>query len=52
MTNLFFSNPIRTLVSIATYSFHGLIMGKVEIGIYCYLTADILSKRFTEMFLE
>ena len=28
----------------ATYSCHWLIMGKVEIGIYCYLTADILIK--------
>ena len=28
----------------ATYSCHWLIMGKVKIGIYCYLTADILTK--------
>ena len=28
----------------ATYSCHRLIMGKVEIDIYCYLTADILTK--------
>ena len=28
----------------ATYSFHWLIMGKVKIGIYCYLTVDILTK--------
>ena len=30
----------------ATYSFHRLIMGKVEIGIYCYLNVDILTKVF------
>ena len=28
----------------ATYSCHWRIMGKVEIGIYCYLTVDILTK--------
>ena len=28
----------------ATYSCHRLIMGKVKIGIYCCLTADILTK--------
>ena len=27
-------------------------MGKVEIGIYFCVTADILKKSFTEMFLE
>ena len=27
-------------------SFHWLTMGKVKIGIYCYLTADILTKVF------
>ena len=26
-------------------------MGKKKIGIYCYLTADIVTKSFTEMFL-
>ena len=43
-TALICSNRIRTLVSMATYSCHWLIMGKVEIGICCYLTADILTK--------
>ena len=37
----FCSNRIRTLVAMATYSFHWLIMGKVEIGNFCCLTADI-----------
>ena len=41
---VFCSNRIRTLVAMATYSFHWLIMEKVEIGIYCYLTVDILTK--------
>ena len=32
----FYSGLIRTLVAMATYSFHRLIMGKVEIGnFYC-----------------
>ena len=44
----FRSNRIRTLVPMATYNCHSLIIGKVEMDIYCYLTADIL----TEMFLE
>ena len=39
----FCSNRLRTLVAMTTYSFHWLIMGKVEIGIYCCLTADILT---------
>ena len=31
-------------VTMAIYSFHGFFMGKMKIGIYCYLTADILTK--------
>ena len=31
---LFFSSRLRTLVVMAIYSFHRLIMGKVEIGIF------------------
>ena len=35
---VFYSGRIRTLVAMATYSFHRLIMGKVEIGnFYCLL---------------
>ena len=41
---LFCSSRIRTLVAMATYSFHWLIMGKMELDIYCYLTVDILTK--------
>ena len=34
----FYSGRIRTLVAMATYSFHRLIMGKVEIGnFYCLI---------------
>ena len=32
-------------VAMATQSFHRLIMGKVEIGIYFYVTADVLKKK-------
>ena len=38
---VFCSNWIRTLVAMATYNFHWLIMGKVEIGNFCCLTGDI-----------
>ena len=41
---VFSSNWMSTLVAMATYICHWLIMGKVEIGIYCCLTADILTK--------
>ena len=35
---VFYSGQIRTLVAMATYSFHRLIMGKVEIGnFYCLI---------------
>ena len=35
---VFYSGRIRTLVAMATYSFHRLIMGKVEIGnFYCLI---------------
>ena len=34
----FYSGRIRTLVAMATYSFHRLVMGKVEIGnSYCLI---------------
>ena len=38
----FYSGRIRTLVAMATYSSHRLIMGKVEIGSFCCLTGDFL----------
>ena len=47
-TNLrFYFGRIRTLVAMATYSFHRLIMGKVKIGNFYCLIRD-----FTEMFIE
>ena len=40
----FYSGQIRTLVAMATYCFHRLIMGKVEIGnFYCFF----VDNRFT-----
>ena len=36
----FYSGRIRTLVAMATYSFHILIMGKVEIGNFYCLIGD------------
>ena len=38
---LVYSGRIRTLVAMATYSFHRLIMGKVEIGNFYCLIGDI-----------
>ena len=35
------SGRIRTLVAMATYNSHRLIMGKVEIDSFCCLTGDI-----------
>ena len=43
---------IRTLVAMATYSSHRLIMGKVEIDSFCCLTGDIGIFFFTDMFSE
>ena len=37
----FYCGRIRTLVAMATYSFHRLIMGKLEIDSFCCLTGDI-----------
>ena len=43
----FYSGQIRTLVAMATYCFHRLIMGKVEIGnFYCFIVD------FTEIFIQ
>ena len=36
----FYSGRTRTLVAMATYSFHRLIMGKVEIGNFYCLIGD------------
>ena len=37
----FYSGWIRTLVAMATYSSHRLIMGKVEIDNFCQVIGDI-----------
>ena len=42
----------RTLVAMATLIFHTLIMGKMQIGIYCYFIADILAKVFEKCLLS
>ena len=47
----FYSRRIRTLVAMATYSSHRLIMGKVEIYIFS-VSMEILGNFFTEMFIE
>ena len=39
---VFYSGLIRTLVAMATYSSHRLIMGKVEIDNFCQVIGDIL----------
>ena len=51
-TVLFCCRCSCAFIFMATYSLHRLIMGKVKVGIYFYLTADILTKVFTEVFLE
>ena len=38
----FFCHCSCAFVAMATYSFHSIIMGKVEIGIYFCVIADIL----------
>ena len=48
----FCSNRIRTLVAMATYSSHRLIMGKEEIDNFFCLIGAILNFFFTEMFIE
>ena len=40
----FYSGRIRALVAMATYTFHRLIMGKVEIGnFYCFIGDNRIS---------
>ena len=41
---VFYCRCLCSFVVMATLSFHRLIMGKVEIGIYFCVTADILTK--------
>ena len=44
----FYSNRIRTLVVMATYSSHRLIMGKEEIDIFFFLIGGIFGFFFTK----
>ena len=48
---VFYSGRIRTLVAMATYSSHRLIMGKEDIDIFFCLIGDMWNF-FTEMFIE
>ena len=48
----FYSGRIRTLVAMATYSSHRLIMGKVEICNFFLSQWRYLDFFFTEMFIE
>ena len=50
---MFYSNRIRSLVAMAAYIFHGLIIGKVKIDIFLFsgFNWDI-GIYFTEMFIE
>ena len=48
---IFYCRCPSAFVAMATFHIHVLIMGKVEIGFYLCVTADILTS-FTEMFLE
>ena len=47
-----YSSRIRTLVAMATYCSHRLIMGKVEICIFFLSQWRYLDFSFTEMFIE
>ena len=48
---VFYSGWIRTLVAMATYSSHRLIMGKEEIDNFS-ISLGIFGFFFTEMFIE
>ena len=49
---VFYSRCSCAFVAMATYNFHTLIMGKVKVGLYFYLTADILTKVFQKCSLS
>ena len=49
---VFYSGRMRTLVAMATYSFHRLIMGKVEICNFFLSQWRYLDFFVTEMFIE
>ena len=46
---VFYSGRIRTLVAMATYSSHRLIMGKEEIDNFFSVSLGIFGKKNTEM---
>ena len=48
----FCSNQIRTLVAMATYSFHRHIIGKEEVYNFCLSQWGYLDFFITEMFIE
>ena len=49
---IFYCRCLSTLVAMATLIFHGLKMGKMKIGIYCYLIADIMTEAFQKCLLS
>ena len=50
-SNVFYSGRIRTLVAMATYSSHRLIMGKVELTV-SDVSLEIFGFFLTDMFIE
>ena len=52
MLLFFCSSRIRTLVAMATFSSHRLIMGKEEIDKFFCLIGDIWNFFLTEMFIQ
>ena len=52
MKSVFYSNRIRTLVAMATFSSHRLIMGKEEIDNFFLSHWGYFEFFFTEMFIE
>ena len=49
---VFYCRCSCAFVTMATYNFHRLIMGKVKVGLYFYLIADILTKVFQKCSLS
>ena len=46
----FYCHCLSTLVAMATLSFYRLIIGTLEIGVYCCSIADILTKHFRNVY--
>ena len=49
---VFYCHCSCAFVAMPTYNFHRLIMGKVKVGLYLYLTVDILTKVFRKCSLS